>query len=287
MKVRLGIGLASLLMLSACGEEPQQKGAQSGTETTPQILAHVNDSPITSDEFEVARSRFNAPDFMLDAKFDQTLLQSLVNSRAMALLVQEEMDAEAMKMVELKAAAYREELLVKAYLKRHATPSPVTQERVENYYREHPEEFSGGSRKEFEYFSSTRSELGEEERRRILGLLSAAKGAPNWEVVLESEAGLPLAYRRAKARVEVLEEPLKTLVAATPPGEVSSVHVGEKLLLVRVISEQQLTARPLSEVAGEIRQRLAPMQLRKAIKEVSREALGQVSVKYADATGQE
>jgi hypothetical protein len=280
MKVRLGVGLASLLFLSACGDEPQQEHSLPGTETAPQILAHVNDSSITADEFEVARSRFSAPDFMLDAKFDQTLLQSLINSRAMALLVQEEMDSESVKMLNLKVAAYREELLVKEYLKRHATPEPVTETMVQQYYNEHPDEFAGGKRVQFEYLRSTGSEQDEINRKRILTFIANAREAANWEGLLGAEADLPLQYRKVRARLSVLDEPMKTLVESTAKDETSSVHVGKEIIVVRVLDTEQLQARPLSEVSGEIRKRLAPMQLRKSVKQLSATALQKVKVQY-------
>ncbi len=275
------LALLLALIIASCGESPRQE--PDVPELQPQAVAYVNGSPITTAELDTARARFNGAGALLDASFEQTLLQSLINSRAMSLLAEGELDEEEAGQLALKVAAYREELLVKAYLERHATPSPVTQEMVESYYRDHLEEFSGGSRKEFEYFSSTKGELDEEERRRILSLLAAAKENADWQGLLAQETGLALAYRKAKARVDVLAEPLETLVAATPPGEVSPVHVGAKVLLVRVISEEQLAARPLSEVAGEIRKRLAPMQLRKAVKALSAQALEQVNVTYPNS----
>jgi hypothetical protein len=274
------VGLVSLLFLSACSDEPQQEHAQSGTKTAPQILALVNNSPITSDELEMARSRFSVPDFILDEKFEKTLLQSLVNSRAMALLVQEEMDAESVENMDLKVASYREELLVKEYLKRHATPEPVTESMVQQYYNEHPDEFSGGKRVQFEYLRSTGAELDESSRKHILSFIANAREAANWDKLLGAESDLPLQYRQARARISVLDEPLKTLVASTDKGETSSVHVGKVIVIVRVLDVEQLQARPLSEVNGEIRKRLAPMQLRKSVKQLSEVALQQVKVAY-------
>ena len=280
MKAKWLACLVLLALLAACSEPSQEVDGEGEANQEPNALAYVNGSPITVDEFEASRSRFNAPAFMLDAGFDDTLLQSLISSRAMALLAQGEMDAGSADALELKVAAYREELLVKEYLKRHATPEPVTQSMVQKYYDENPDKFSGGKKVEFEYFTSSGGDLNETSRKRILDFIANTKKKDKWEGQLNAEEGLPLFYRKARARVSVLNDPLKTLVKLTPKGEVSSVHIGEEIVVVRVLGVEQLQARPLGEVSGEIRKRLAPMQLRKSVKQLSKVALQQVKVEY-------
>lgn len=270
-----------LLLLVSCGESSQQgSGASQSSSAQPQALVLVDSSPITVDEFESAKSRFDVGGALLDANFDDTLLKSLISSRAMSQLAAKEMDAESVRAIELKAAAYREELLVKEYLKRHASPVPVSESMVREYYDKHPEEFSGGMKKEFEYFISSVEELKEGDRKRILDFIGAARDSDGWNKLLEGKQDLPVNYRKVKARLSVLEEPLKTLVASTSAGNTSSVHMGKQIVIVRVLGEEPIPARPLTEVSADIRKRLAPMQLRKAVKEVSELALQQVKVTY-------
>lgn len=270
-----------LLLLVSCGES-QQQGADASKSSTaqPHALAFVDSSPITDEEFESAKSRFDVGGALLDAKFDDTLLQSLINSRAMSKLATKEMDKGSLRAIELKVSAYREELLVKAYLRQHANPVPVSESMVKEYYDKHPEEFSGGMKKEFEYFISSVEELKEGDRKRILDFISTTRGSDGWDKLLEGKQDLPLNYRKVKARISVLEEPLKTLVASTSAGNTSSVHMGKPIVIVRVLGEEPISARPLTEVSADIRKRLAPMQLRKAVKEVSELALQQVKVTY-------
>lgn len=272
-----------LLLLFSCSEQSQQGSAAShGNSVQNETLVFVDSSPITVEEFESAKSRFNVGGVMLDANFDDTLLQSLISSRAMSQLATKEMNSDSLRTIELKVAAYREELLVKGYLKLHASPVPVSESMVREYYEKHPEAFSGGKKKEFEYFISSAEELNEGDRKSILSFITAAKDTKGWGKLLDGKQDLPLTYRKAKARVSVLEEPLKTLVTTTAPGNVSSIHMGKQIVIVRVLGEESIPARPLTEVSADIRKRLAPMQLRKAVKEVSEQALQQVKVTYPD-----
>lgn len=274
------IALCLMLLVAACNESPPQTTDKSGGGADEVPLAYVNGSTISAMELESARSRFHVDGAMLDAHFDDTLLQSLVSSRAMALLAEGELDVERKQELSIKVAAYREELLVKEYLKGHAEPVPVSESMVKAYYDKHPEEFSGGSRKEFEYFSSNKEALSESERKAVLQFMAAVNQSAEWESLLATQSQLPLVYRKAKARLSVLDEPLKTLVTDTPLGNVSPLHMGNQLVVVRVLAEETIPPRPLADVSGEIRKRLAPLQLRQAVKTVSEQALNQVKVTY-------
>lgn len=270
-----------LLVLASCGKSSQNDATtQRGVDAPSPALAFVGKSAVTTEEFEFAKSRYNINGALLDARFDDTLLKSLVSSRAMSQLASKEMDHDSSHALDLKVAAYREELLVKEYLKKHANPVPVSETQVREYYDKHPEELSGGSKKEFEYFISTAGDLNEEQRKRVLAFISSARSADKWVGLLDGNKDLHVTYRKAKARTSVLEEPLKTLVSTTASGSVSSVHMGKQIVIVRVLGEETIPARPLAEVSAEIRKRLAPMQLRKAVKEVSALALTQVEVTY-------
>lgn len=268
-----------VLVTASCGDSPDE-----GVGENKQVaVAFVNDTPVTQQQLESARSRFNVSGKPLDARFDDTLTKSLVNSRAMALLAQEEIDDLTRELIEQKVHTYREELLVKEYLKRHAEPQPVTSSMVEDYYQRHPEDFSGGTRKEFEYFITTKEELAEDERKQVLEFFAGAKNKDKWEGLLGAYQQLPLMYRKANARVGLLEQPLKTLVDKTAVDTVSSVHMGARIVVVRVLGEEKISPKPLAEVSAEIRKKLAPIQLKNAVKEVSEKALDQVTVTYPNS----
>lgn len=272
-----------VIVIASCGDSPKEGVGEDGSHNKQTAIAFVNDTPITQQQLESARSRFNVAGKPIDARFDDTLTKSLVNSRAIALLAQKEIDELTRDSIEQKVHAYREELLVKEYLKRHAEPQPVTSSMVEDYYESHPEDFSGGTRKEFEYFITTKEDLTEEERKQVLEFFANVKTEAAWGNLHDPNQQLPLMYRKANARVGLLEQPLKTLVDKTPAETVSSVHMGARIVVVRVLREETISPKPLAEVSAEIRKKLAPIQLKKAVKEVSEKALDQVSVTYPNS----
>lgn len=280
----LGCLLAALLLAGCRDDDGAEALAQVPVEPSATLVT-VDESPITRAQLELTVERTlgeSAPLFAND-EVERKILDSLVASRAMALLAERELDAGERAQLDLKAQAYREELLVRHYLEQHATPEPVTSEQVADYYQRHPEEFGGGVEKSFEIITSDQ-ELDETQRAELIALLSGAEVQGNdWQkrVAAWRAAGKPLEYRSNRIKPELLEQPLRSLVEPTQAGSIAPLYVNGQMLLVRVTAEERLPARPLSEVSGEIREKLAPQALKQAVKSLSEEATRQVKVQYS------
>lgn len=280
----LGCLLAALLLAGCRDDDGAEALAQVPIEPSATLVT-VDESPITRAQLELTVERTlgeSAPLFAND-EVERKILDSLVASRAMALLAERELDAGERAQLDLKAQAYREELLVRHYLEQHATPEPVTSEQVADYYQRHPEEFGGGVEKSFEIITSDQ-ELDETPRAELIALLSGAEVQGNdWQkrVAAWRAAGKPLEYRSNRIKPELLEQPLRSLVEPTQAGSIAPLYVDGQMLLVRVTAEERLPARPLSEVSGEIREKLAPQALKQAVKSLSEEATRQVKVQYS------
>lgn len=270
--------LVGISVLFSCSE----KSGSSLAVDTGKPVAYVNDTPITTGQVDYMATKFGLNPERLakqpDAKVK--IRQTLVNSRAMALLADSGMDKQARKELELAVAAYREELLVHRYLKAHVVPEPVGAELVEQYYRDHPDEFGGGTEKNFELLRAPDG-LEEGERNTLIRKISEASKVKNWKA-LASQLGENVTYRKASARVEVLEEPLKSLVRTTVPGNVSALNASKGIMIVRVTSEKTLPPRALTEVSSDIRKRLAPMKLKEAVKKAAENAITQVTVRLPE-----
>ncbi|WP_431482981.1 peptidyl-prolyl cis-trans isomerase [Pseudomonas solani] len=279
-----GCLLAALLLAGCRDDDGAEALAQVPVEPSATLVT-VDESPITRAQLELTVERTlgeSAPLFAND-EVERKILDSLVASRAMALLAERELDAGERAQLDLKAQAYREELLVRHYLEQHATPEPVTSEQVADYYQRHPEEFGGGVEKSFEIITSDQ-ELDETQRAELIALLSGAEVQGNdWQkrVAAWRAAGKPLEYRSNRIKPELLEQPLRSLVEPTAAGSIAPLYVDGQMLLVRVTAEERLPARPLSEVSGEIREKLAPQALKQAVKSLSEEATRQVKVQYS------
>ena len=95
-----------------------------------------------------------------------------------------------------------------------------------------------------------------------------------------------LVYQNAEARKGLLNKHLEQLINSLEVGQVSDVSfVDGNLIVVRVTGISQLAPKPLSEVSADIRKTLAPLQLKKAVKKASQEAIAGAEVKYL-ANGQ-
>ncbi|WP_028863801.1 peptidyl-prolyl cis-trans isomerase [Psychromonas aquimarina] len=272
-------------MLSACDTADSVKKTDNqpleSAQDNTQVLALVNDEPITEFQLEhaVNRTLGDSAALYADQKLYQKMLQSLIVSRSMALLAEEQLDSQETALLDEKVRSYREELLVKQYLQANTTVEPVTTEQVKNYYDNNPDEFGADLLKEFELIVSL-GKLQAQDKVKMLKRFESAKDQPDWKkwAAELSEQSYSVTYKKAEAKLLLLSQPIKKLVADTSVGKVSEVHFGDQLIIVRVINQTQLPAKPLSEVSVEIRKKLAPVNMKKAVKEASKSAKEQVKV---------
>ncbi len=277
--VILGAGFA---VLSACSEAPQtEKGVQAPDVARNQgeVVAYVNDQPIAAERVEHLALRLGMAEAV--ERSDQAALgrisESLINSRAMAVLAEADLDEAERKKLALDVASYREELLVKRYLKDTIEPKPVGSDEVLDYYQKHPEAFGGGVEKTFEILRAG-PDISDDERNGIIRALGSAAGTTDWKKWAQ-ELGGQVAYRKSTARPAVLDGPLKALVEKTNAGSVSPVNTSEGILVVRVLDEHTVPPQPLEAVASRIRKMLAPMHLKEAVKAAAGEARKKVSIR--------
>ncbi len=279
-----GAALALAVLLAGCKDDSKQALNEVPVEPSATLVT-VDKTPITRAQLELTIERTlgeSAPLFA-NEEVERKILESLVSSRAMALLAERELDASEREQLDLKAQAYREELLVRHYLEAHANPEPVTAEQVADYYNRHQDEFGGGVEKSFEIIASDQ-ELEPAQRTELITLLSGPQvQGKDWQKLVADwrQAGKPLQYRQSRLKVELLEQPLRSLVEPTAAGSVAPLYVDGQLMLVRVTAEQQLPAKPLAEVSGTIREKLAPQALKQVVKNLSSEALKAVQVQYS------
>ena len=276
--------LALVVLIAGC-EDKSTQALQDVPVEPSAILVTVDGSPITRAQLEltIERTLGDSAPLFANAEVEQKILDSLVSSRAMATLAERALSADESAQLELKAQAYREELLVRHYLENHATPEPVTSEMVADYYNRHPEEFGGGVEKTFEIIASNAA-LDNAQREALIALLSSPQVATqDWQKLVEGwrSEGKPVEYRQSRIKPQLLEQPLRSLVEPTAQGQLAPLYTNGQLLLVRVTAEQILPASPLAEVSGSIREKLAPQALKKAIKELSVQALQAVKVQYS------
>lgn len=274
-----------LLGLSACSKHPETQ-APSSPMTTVKTLATVNDSPVTEPELTQAiHDNLGADNVaLLDANSRHKVLESLVMSRAIAQVADKGLSPDAREELERRVASYREQLLVKDYLRQHIAPEAVSTDMVKTYYQANPERFGAKIRFEFE---SLAFDFGSDEKARdqALSWLNAADQESDWSTFAKAHkiAGTSMSYQRAEAVQGTLTPKLQSLLLATKVGKVSGVGMeAGRVERIRLLKREMTGAKPLAEVSTEIRKALVPIQLKKAIQAASAEVMKSAKVQYLD-----
>ncbi|NOY90285.1 MAG: peptidyl-prolyl cis-trans isomerase [Deltaproteobacteria bacterium] len=283
------LGLAVLAMVTAA----YALGARSPSEPSithavlpgdENVLAEVNGSQITRYDLErtIAETLNEEAIHQLDEEGRQRALQSIVASRAIARAREAELDAAGREAIDRKAARYRDQLLVRQYLDAHAPPEPVTPEMVSAYYEAHPESFGGSTRRTYEMLFTTRSLTAAERDTLSHQLRDPAQHSDwrAWAATLTAQ-GLPVNHRRGDASASALDARVRRVLGRLRLGQTSTiVYVDGRAFLMRIAEEEQRPRRPLAEVREQIRQRLAPRQLRDAVRAARTSVLQHAEVVY-------
>jgi hypothetical protein len=248
------------------------------------VLVRVNGDAITRyDLDQTIRSTLGASSAgRLDEAGRQKILESLVASRAIAQSQEADLSAEDQAVLAKKIRAYREQLLVKQYLVRQATPQPVTGEMVREYYQAHPERFGARTIRTYEMLAGRRK-LTAAERDALIQVLKSAAENKDWQqwVAKLQDQGYPIEYRRGRVAEKILHPRLYQLMQPLKKGQASRLTFIEgTAYTVRILEEKQIAPRPLNEVSAEIRKALVPVQLKKSVKLASRQVLKTADVVY-------
>lgn len=278
------VGAASLcLYLVACGPSDQSKDDKNKASTDASAIVTVNGEPITQQDIDLLVDRmFSEADVLMgsDALKDK-VIESLVTSRAIKQKALQELDSAEAEKIRQQARAYEEELFVKAYLKNHATPEPVTIEMVQQYYEAHPESFGEEKIRSFELLRAP-ANVDELVRDNILKSVASIKATKDWpQAAKEWSDKFQLQFQQGRAKKGLLEPELEAAITKMQKGDTSDIfYIDGQLHLARVIDIQTIPPKPLSEVSADIRRQLAPLQLKKAIKKVSESVRSQSKIEW-------
>ena len=280
------IGVMASLLLIACGPKKAAVVAEAPATSAPQeqVLAKVNGEAITDLQLELAMERSfsgNATALVDGPELRQKMLQSLVVSRAMKQLGEKSLDAETKLKLHNQAQAYEEELYVREYLKEHIQPKPVTHELVAEYYQKHPELYGAQSIREYQLLA-TPEQLLEQKRDDFLAQVAAIRATPAWpSAAAKWQQEFDLQLVRGRSSDQQLPDELAQALAKLGKDATSDLlNVNGRYYLLRVTSLIQTPAKPLAEVSGEIRQTLAPLALRDAVREASEQAKAQAKIEW-------
>lgn len=281
VKRRIVLGF-SLLVLLSC-EKNTHEEADSERMESAGVLARVAGQAITQEQLDITMERTfgGSLAYFTNEDVENKVLQSLVGSKAIAIASAKELDPDVKRRIEVQTALYREELLVKEYLAKYAKPSPITANQIENYYQEHLQDFGGDEVLTFEYISSY-EQIDPKTRDELKASLGSA-AVDNWEDwVSKNKHRAPIKYKKATLKTKLLDQPLRRILRRAEESVPEYHFDNGRWTVARVLAKQQAAAKPLSEVSAEIRKRLAPINMKAAIKKVTDKAIKQVPVEYLE-----
>lgn len=274
---------STLLLLNGCFQAADEVN-ESPIETSV-ILAKVNNQVITEKNVALVINQTfaNNPMVTNNPEIRKKILASLVASKAMNEVMLKELDQEQINDIKIRAQHYQEELFVKAYLQQHAVPEPVTSAMINDYYHNNLEKFGKVDVKIVEVLQR-KSKLNENERDAILTNLATINVTDNWQNFVENQGkSLSLSYIKTKFYPGIFDKEVSDVIETLNVDENSKiVFVQGQPYIIRVIAVQTLPAKPLSSVSVTIRKKLAALQLKKAVKESSKQVIEKMDVVYME-----
>jgi len=280
-----GVAVVCLLCIGACDDasKPAAKIPSNASAAAP-VLAVVNGVAIHADQVErtAQRTLGDTQLALLDQAGRKKVLESIVLSQVMAQASIKELTDEEKRNLENDVAAYKEQLLVKSYLSKHASAQPVSDEMVKTYYQEHAQRFGGTTVRRFDMLVGTQA-LTEPQRETLLKSIPEITKSTDWKAAAKKlqMQQIPIAFGVGSSDDKLLNPRLQALLAPLKKGDTSNVTlIDGKPYLLRITEESPQTAKPLSEVSGEIRQALVPLQLKKAIKDAADTLMKSAQVEY-------
>ncbi|BEU03029.1 hypothetical protein OAG1_18290 [Agarivorans sp. OAG1] len=276
---------AGLMLIVGC--EQDTAPLSQPTLTSP-VIVSVNGQNITEEmvNFTITQMFGEEERNHANPELRSSIINSLIASKAMSQAIAQQLDSEASKQIELKVAAFKEELLVKQFLQQNVTPTPVSSAMVTNYYQQHPEEFGAVEQLNLELAIQAANTV-EQQRKVLFEKIDSLRSQQDWSASSALFTQLNLNLKTELVETSSLPIELQAITNNLPIGSTSKpTLVNGDVYILRLLSKRQLPPKPLSEVSVDIRKRLAPIQLKKAVKEASDIATNAAIIEWNNAPQQ-
>jgi len=182
-------------------------------------------------------------------------LDSLIASHALVREAEKQLSAETISDVDLKAARYRDNQLINAYMKTKISPASLTNEHIRTYYENNLEKFGKRTIKKNQAMT-TRNELPEEVSESYQKKLAETMKTGDHEKIRKAMKvkGYEVNVQSAELNMSLLDERLYQFINAQKLDMLSELtFINGRPYLVRVISQKVVAAKPLSQVSASIR----------------------------------
>jgi len=258
-------------VITGCNSDKQI----SETPSESDVIAVVGGVNILPNDLRTASLRSLRKEYSeLPEEVQGRLLDSVISTLAMSQIAQSQAHIDKQKLVESSVSAYRDELWVKEYLKENASPQPVSNQQIEEYYNAHPEYFGGGSVVEYTHINC---QYSEKVKVKDCTKLLAGNNTEKWFEAAKEHQSITVFKASFNSLIEKNE--LSQLILSTKEQGYSGLkNSSTHLHRIFVIKVRELPPKPLVTVQRNIRERLAPIQLKRAIKAASEQATKRVTI---------
>lgn len=271
------IVVSTLFLLQSC--------ESNNVPATEVVLATVGKEKITQTDLDLSIEKISAVNPSINqAQISDKALESLIMMGAVAQKQQQASTEQELYIINKKTQRYRKELLLEAYLRKHAQPQAPTEQQVKDYYEKNLHRFGAGTIKTYELLKSQQKPKADE-LQKILQLLAQAKNQFDWQKTKKDMAsqGVAIEHIRGKTDGPELHRTLHAKIAQLEAKQTSDViYVDKKPYLLRVLDVKQKPAKPLREVNQQIRKILAAKKMRDNIKTLAEAVLQETKVEYTN-----
>lgn len=266
------IPVVTLLLMSACSEK---------LETKEQKIASVDGEPVYAAELKVIEQRFlgKIPQNMLNDIIKEKMLDTLLRSKAMAMAIENDLSDEQQRILDAQVRVFRDDMLVRLYMEKYGDKADISSEQIKRFYHNNLQLFGGGSKKTIETVQLMNVESASQ-KSAVLAHLAALKDQQDWGGATERlrEEGFQLKYNKQQVNPAVLQSPLKEGVVELTHYDDARLITNGGIFLLRVLEEQSIPGKPLSEVSAEIEQILLRKSYRESVEKLSDSVMQNVQI---------
>ena len=284
---KLPLVVSALLLLASC----QRTDNVSDTKSTDRemggdnpVLVKINNENVTQKDIDFTLLKLLGPSgaTKADENARKKVLESLVISRVISQEAQKTMSAESRQNIDQQVAAFREELLVKHYLKEHVEPQPITQEMIRRYYEKHPEKYGANMVREY-ILLTTKGNPDASMREKLFPLFTSARKEKDWKKLASKwdENGFPVILRSGRQDEELLHKKLNEVIAGLNLSETSKPFIIKgRLYVVRYTKDIEGKEKPFGALGVEIRKELLAEQLNASITKIKESLVKSAKLEY-------
>lgn len=262
-------------------------GAISGCEDNGNgspVLASVNGAPIYKSELDAnVISMFGAEQASALGEMERkNVLESMVMSMLIHQQAEKELPEDVLHRADVQADIYREKILVNHYLKTVIKPAIIPDAVVSEYYKKHLDEFGGGKVKQYNVLTTSKP-LSSNERDELLSDFSGMDKQQVLTRIYETlkKKGFDVLMLKGILDNESMDKRLYQIIDRLEMNENSNItFIDNKPYIARVTHIKNNNARPLSEVASQIREKLKSVYLKEHIKTKTDKLKEKADIKY-------